>query len=129
MNVDNGIGTREQILLAEILWHYDSILLKMSTCIGDGARQAIVDLGGDSSTSILGAETGDMLITSYSGARDVDDNVLAKGGGNILGSIDDSAVQLTVTSNGDSSTAWRVSTSTCTAVAQCSHIRIGSGRR
>jgi hypothetical protein len=32
MNFDTGIGTREQIILVEILWRCDSILLKLSTC-------------------------------------------------------------------------------------------------
>jgi hypothetical protein len=134
MNSDTGIETREQILLAEILWRCDSILLKLSMCFGcseatgGGARCAIGDHGG---TGILGAVTGDVLIASDDGARDVDNNILAKGGGggDLLGSIDDSAVQLAVAGNSNNSAARRVPTSTCTAAARRSRIRIGPGRQ
>jgi hypothetical protein len=64
MNSDTGIGTREQILLAEILRHCDSILLRLSTC--SGARRAIREPGGDGGTCVLGAIAGDVLIASDS---------------------------------------------------------------
>jgi hypothetical protein len=61
----------------------------------------------------------------------VDDDILAKdgGGGDPLGSIDDSVVQLTVAGNGNNSATWRVSTSTHIVATRHSLIRIGPGRR
>jgi hypothetical protein len=53
---DTGIGTRERILLAEILWRCDSIQMKLrkfsstNEAAGSGARGAIGDLGEDGST-------------------------------------------------------------------------------
>jgi hypothetical protein len=87
MNFDTGIGTREQIILVEILWRCDSILLKLSTCfsgseaVGGHAWPAIRDLGGDSGTNVMGVVTDNVLIASDGRARGVDDNVLAKDNG------------------------------------------------
>jgi hypothetical protein len=77
----------------------------------------------------LGSCRGDVMIASDGSARGVDDNVLAKGGGggDLLGSIGDSAVQLVVTGDGDSSAMRRVSTLMCTAAARRSRITIGPG--
>jgi hypothetical protein len=134
---DTGIGTREQFLLAEILWRCDSIQMKLSKfsstneAAGGGARGAIGDLGEDGSTGVLGAIADDVLIASDSEARGVGDNIVAKdgSGGDLLGSIDDSANLRVVVGDDNSSTARRVSTSTCTAAAHRGHIRIGPGRR
>jgi hypothetical protein len=135
MNSDTGIGTREQILLAKIRRHCDSILPRLSTCsggskaVGSGARRAIEEPGGDGGACVLGAIAGDVLIASNGNTKGIDDDVLAKDGGrgDPLGSIDDNAVQLTVTSNSDSSTVRRELTSMCTVAAHRSHIRIGLG--
>jgi hypothetical protein len=134
MNSNTGIRTREQILLINILWIYDSILLKLSKCsstseaAGGCAWGTIGDLGGDGGTDVLGAVAGDVLIVSNGDARGIDDNILAKGGegGDLLGSINDSVVQLAVADNGDSSAMRRVPNSTRTGAAHHSHIGIGS---
>jgi hypothetical protein len=60
MNSDTGIGTGEQILLAEILRRCDTILQTLTVCssssktAGGGARCTIGGLGGDGGASVLG---------------------------------------------------------------------------
>ncbi len=81
MNSGTGIETREQILLAEILWRCDSILLKLSMCFGcseatsGGARCAIDNLHGGAGVP------GNILITNNNNTRGVGNDVLAKSGG------------------------------------------------
>jgi hypothetical protein len=136
MNSDAGIGTREQILLVEILRHCESILLKLSMCssvskvVGGGARCAIGEPGGDGGADVLGAVADNALIVRNSDTKGIDDDVLATddGGGDPLGSIDDGAAQLAVTGNDDSSAVRRVSTSMRIVAAHHSRIGIGPGR-
>jgi hypothetical protein len=103
----------------------------VSEAAGGGALCAIRDLGVDGGAGVLGAVVGDVLVVSDDSKRGVGDDVLTKGGGggDRLSSIDDSAILLATVGDGDSSTARRVPTSTCTVAAHCSRIVIGPGRR
>jgi hypothetical protein len=136
MNIDTGIGTREQILLTEILRRCDPILLKLSMCSsvskaagGGGAQCAIGEPGSDSNVGVLGVVAGNALIAKDGDTRGVDDDVLAKGGGDLLGSIDNSAIVLVTAGDDNSSATRRVPTSTCIVAAHRSLIGIGPRRR
>jgi hypothetical protein len=94
MNPAIGIGTGEQILLAEILWRCDSILQTLSVCssdseaVGDGAWCAIGGLGGNNDASVLGgamgADSGGDALTATGG----DAMAVISSGGAMGGELD-----------------------------------------